>query len=83
VHLLSTNGLVLPDYVDRIVDFGVDHVTVTVNMVDPEVGERIYPWVYFGKRWRGKDASRILSERQLEGLRGLRPRGFWSRSTRS
>lgn len=74
---LSTNGLVLPDYVDRIVDFGVDHVTVTVNMVDSEVGERIYPWVYFkGKRWRGKDASRILSERQLEGLRGLAAKGI-------
>lgn len=73
---LSTNGLILPDYVDRIKEFDVDHVTVTVNMIDPEVGERIYPWVYFkGKRWRGKDASRILSERQLEGLQGLAAKG--------
>ncbi|MBI3392036.1 MAG: nitrogenase cofactor biosynthesis protein NifB [Nitrospirae bacterium] len=74
---LSTNGLVLPDYVDRIKELDVDHVTVTVNMIDPEVGERIYPWIYFGgRRWRGKEASRILSERQLEGLQGLAAKGI-------
>ena len=32
---LSTNGLALPDHVDRIVAMGVDHVTITINMVDP------------------------------------------------
>ena len=74
---LSTNGLGLPDYVDRIKEFDVDHVTVTVNMIDPEVGEKIYPWIYFGgRRWRGKEASRILSERQLEGLEKLAAEGI-------
>ena len=74
---LSTNGLALPDYVERIVDCGVDHVTVTINMVDPEVGELIYPWVYFeGKRRSGKDAARILSERQLEGVKNLVAKGI-------
>ncbi|WP_024790264.1 radical SAM protein [Lebetimonas sp. JH292] len=28
---LSTNGLALPDYVDELVKYGVDHVTVTIN----------------------------------------------------
>jgi len=66
---LSTNGLALPDYVKQIKDFNVDHVTITINMVDPEVGERIYPWVYFRhKRYRGRDASKVLTERQMEGL---------------
>jgi nitrogen fixation protein NifB len=72
---LSTNGLALPDMVDRIADYNVDHVTVTINMVDPEVGERIYPWIYFDKkRWKGRDAARILSERQLLGLEMLTAR---------
>ena len=72
---LSTNGLALPDMVDRIADYNVDHVTVTINMVDPEVGERIYPWIYFNKkRWKGRDAARILSERQLLGLEMLTAR---------
>ncbi len=73
---LSTNGLRILEHIDRIVALGVDHVTVTINMVDPEVGERIYPWVvYGGRRYRGVEASRILSERQLEGLSALIERG--------
>ena len=73
---LSTNGLALPDHVERLAALGVRHVTVTVNMVDPAVGERIYPWVIWkGRKVRGLDAARILSERQLEGLARLRARG--------
>jgi nitrogen fixation protein NifB len=69
---VSTNGLALPDHVDRLAGLGVHHVTVTVNMVDPAVGQRIYPWVLWrGRRLRGTEASRLLSERQLEGLERL------------
>jgi nitrogen fixation protein NifB len=73
---LSTNGLALPDYVDTIAKYKVDHVTITINMVDPEVGAKIYPWIYFNKkRYGGVDAARILSERQLLGLEMLTARG--------
>jgi nitrogen fixation protein NifB len=73
---VSTNGLALPESVDRLVALGVDHVTVTVNMVDPAVGARIYPWiVHQGAVLRGREASRILSERQLLGLELLAKRG--------
>ncbi|MFY3742635.1 nitrogenase cofactor biosynthesis protein NifB [Anaeromyxobacter sp. Red801] len=69
---LSTNGLALPDHVDRLAALEVRHVTVTVNMVDPAVGERIHPWIVWkGRRVRGAEASRILSERQLEGIERL------------
>ena len=74
---LSTNGLALPDHVERLAALGVDHVTVTVNMVDPAVGERIYPWaIWKGRKVRGLDASRLLSERQLEGIERLQARGI-------
>ncbi|MBI5069354.1 MAG: nitrogenase cofactor biosynthesis protein NifB [Deltaproteobacteria bacterium] len=73
---LSTNGLALPAHADRLADLGVRHVTVTVNMIDPEVGERIYPWIVMGgRKIRGQAASRILSERQLTGIARLRERG--------
>jgi nitrogen fixation protein NifB len=73
---VSTNGLALPESVDRLVALGVEHVTVTINMVDPEVGERIYPWIVLGgRRIEGREASRILSERQLEGLERLAAKG--------
>ncbi|MDZ4876105.1 MAG: FeMo cofactor biosynthesis protein NifB [Chroococcidiopsis cubana SAG 39.79] len=70
---LSTNGLMLPDYVDRIKQLNVDHVTITINMVDPKVGEKIYPWVHYRrKRYRGIEGVKILHERQMEGLQALR-----------
>ncbi|HBE18467.1 MAG TPA: nitrogenase cofactor biosynthesis protein NifB [Cyanobacteria bacterium UBA11149] len=69
---LSTNGLMLPDYVDRIKQLNVDHVTITINMVEPEIGTQIYPWVrYRNKRYTGIEAARILHERQMEGLQAL------------
>jgi nitrogen fixation protein NifB len=73
---LSTNGLALPDHAERLAALGVRHVTVTVNMVDPSIGELIHPWALWkGRRVRGREASRILSERQLEGIARLVERG--------
>jgi len=72
---LSTNGLTLPDHVDAIARYNVDHVTITVNMVDPEVGQHIYPWIYYkNKRYTGIEAARILTERQMQGLEMLTER---------
>ena len=69
---LSTNGLMLPDHVERIKDLNVDHVTITINMVDPKIGTKIYPWVrYQRKRWKGEEAAQLLHERQMEGLQAL------------
>ena len=74
---LSTNGLLLPDSVARIKALNIDHVTITINMIAPEVGERIYPWVFYKhKRWRGRDAAKLLSDRQLEGLDLLSSHGI-------
>ncbi len=73
---LSTNGLALPDHVDEIVSRNIDHVTVTINMVDPAVGARIHPWIFYNhRRWTGLDAARILHERQMEGLERLIAKG--------
>ena len=72
---LSTNGLALPDHVDEIVDMNIDHVTVTINMVDPEIGARIYPWIFYkNRRHTGLEAARILHERQMLGLEMLTAR---------
>jgi len=69
---LSTNGLALPEHVERIKALGVDHVTITINMIDPEIGAQIYPWIFFEhKRRRGLEAARILHERQMLGLEML------------
>ncbi|GAB3438082.1 nitrogenase cofactor biosynthesis protein NifB [Insolitispirillum peregrinum] len=74
---ISTNGLALPDYVDDIAQHNIDHVTITFNALDPDIGAQIYPWIYYqGKRWTGRDAAQILLERQLEGLDALVKKGI-------
>jgi nitrogen fixation protein NifB len=74
---LSTNGLALPDHVERIEALGIDHVTVTINMIDPAVGEKIYPWIFFRhERHEGRAAAQILHERQMQGLEALTAKGI-------
>jgi nitrogen fixation protein NifB len=73
---ISTNGLALPEQVDEICKYNIDHVTITINMVDPEVGAKIYPWIFWNhKRITGVEASRILHEQQMKGLEMLTERG--------
>ncbi len=70
---LSTNGLMLPEYIDQIKKLNIDHVTITLNMIDPEIGAMIYPWVHYKrKRYRGIEGVKILHEKQMEGLQALR-----------
>jgi len=67
----------LPDYVDRIQELNIDHVTITINMIDPKVGAKIYPWIYYkGKKYTGVEGSQLLSERQMLGLEMLTERGI-------
>ncbi|PTV94564.1 nitrogen fixation protein NifB [Rhodobacter aestuarii] len=74
---LSSNGLALPEHVEELVDMNVDHVTITINMIDPEVGAKIYPWIRYGnKRYYGVEASKILHERQMLALDMLVERGI-------
>jgi len=77
---VSTNGLALPDHVEELSKYNIDHVTITINMIDPEVGAKIYPWVYYKKkRYTGVEAAQILTDRQLLGLEMLTARGILSK----
>lgn len=74
---ISTNGLALPEHVDELVDMNIGHVTITINMVDPNIGTKIYPWIFYrGRRYNGVDGARILHERQMLGLELLTERGI-------
>ncbi|WP_434734554.1 nitrogenase cofactor biosynthesis protein NifB (plasmid) [Rhizobium sp. YTUHZ044] len=74
---ISTNGLALPEHVDQLAEMNISHVTITINMVDPAVGEKIYPWIFYRhRRYTGMDAAKILHERQMLGLEILSERGI-------
>lgn len=73
---VSTNGLALPELVDEICEHNIDHVTITINCVDPEIGAKIYPWIFWNnRRIKGVKAARILIEQQQKGLEMLTERG--------
>ncbi len=66
---ISTNGLLLPDRIEELVESGVKSITVTINAVLPEIAEKIYSWVlYKDKHYSGKPAAGILLENQWSGL---------------
>lgn len=69
IKCMSTNGLLLPKYAEKLAEYGVNTITVTVNAIDPEIAKDIYSFIkYDGKVYKGKEAVEILIKNQLEGI---------------
>ena len=74
---VATNGLAIAPHLDELAKLAVSHVTVTVNAVDPAVGEKVYSWVRHGKRvLQARAGAELLLENQLAAIRGLKERGI-------
>jgi len=74
---LSTNGLNLKPYIDIISDLGVSHVTITINAIDTEILSKIYSWVRSEQKvYRGKEAAKVLLDKQLECIPLLKKKGI-------
>jgi nitrogen fixation protein NifB len=73
---LASNGLNVLPYVDDIARLNVTHVSITVNAVDPEVGEKIYAWVRDGKRSIGPGmGAELILKNQLASIKALKEKG--------
>lgn len=67
---LSTNGLRLPEAIDKIVAVNVTSLTVTINALTPETGANVYEWIrYDGKKMSGVEGAAVLLEKQFTGLK--------------
>jgi len=76
IKCMSTNGLLLPDLADAIIDVGIDTLTVTVNAVDPDIQTQICAGIaYQGQRYIGREAAEILIANQLSGIRKVAAAG--------
>jgi nitrogen fixation protein NifB len=74
---LSTNGLLLPDRLDSLLDAGLDTLTVTVNALHPDVGAQIYAWAELGgRKYYHQEAARLLFYNQISGLEKAVKRGL-------
>jgi nitrogen fixation protein NifB len=74
---LSTNGLLLPDNLERLTDTGLDYLTVTVNTLNADTGSRIYSHVtYDGRVLKGIEAAAALLDNQIKGISGAVNKGI-------
>jgi nitrogen fixation protein NifB len=74
---VSSNGLSLPEYIPRLAELNVSHVTITVNAVDPLVGAEVYEWVHYNhKTYFGVEGAQILLQRQIESIKLLKQYGI-------
>ena len=67
---LSTNGLRLPENIEKILQYDIHSLTVTINALTPKTGARVYEWIHYGgQKLRGEEAAEILLMQQLTGLK--------------
>jgi nitrogen fixation protein NifB len=77
IKCMSTNGLLLKERADEVIEVGIDSLTVTVNAVDPEIEAKLNSAIaYHGKRYEGIEAAKILIENQLKGIEKIAKAGI-------
>ena len=79
-HLLkcmSTNGLLLDEKADKVIEAKIDSLTVTVNAIDPEIEAKLNKFIiYHGKKYDALEGAKILIENQLNGIRKVAESGI-------
>ncbi|HOU69432.1 MAG TPA: radical SAM protein [Paludibacteraceae bacterium] len=77
IKCMSTNGLLLNEKADEVIDAGVDSLTVTVNAIDPKIEDKLNKFIlYHGKKIEGVEAAEILIENQLKGIEKVAAKGI-------
>lgn len=77
IRCMSTNGLLLYEKADEVIDVGLGSLTVTVNAVDPEILIKLNAGIiYHGKRYTGIKGAEILINNQLKGIKKVSEAGI-------
>lgn len=77
IKCMSTNGLLLCEKAEEVIEVGIDSLTVTVNAVYPEIEAQLNDGIYYhGKRYTGVEGAKILIHNQLEGIKKVSSSGI-------
>ncbi|MDE6673050.1 MAG: radical SAM protein [Ruminococcus sp.] len=77
IKCMSTNGLLLYEKADEVIEIGIDSLTVTVNAVNPEILAKLNKYIiYHGRRYDGIEGAEILIENQLKGIEKVTSAGI-------
>ncbi len=76
IKCMSTNGLLLYERANEVIEVGIDSLTVTVNAVDPYIEEKLNKYIiYHGKRYEGVEGAKILIDNQIKGIKKVSSAG--------
>ena len=77
IKCMSTNGLLLNERADDVINVGIDSLTVTVNAVNPEIESKLNSYIiYHGRKIEGVEGAKILIENQLAGIKKIADSGI-------
>ena len=77
IKCMSTNGLLLDERADEVIDIGIDSLTVTVNAVDPSILTKLNDYIiWHGEKIEGEKGAKILITNQLAGIRKVAAAGI-------
>lgn len=77
IKCMSTNGLLLYEKADEVIDVGIDSLTVTVNAIDPEIEAQLNKYIiYHGTKYEGVEGAKILIDNQLKGIKKVSDAGI-------
>ncbi|ADQ41279.1 Radical SAM domain protein [Caldicellulosiruptor acetigenus I77R1B] len=66
---ISTNGLLLEDLAEVLLNYNVKYVTVTVNAVDSNIAQNIYEFAMYNELlYFGKEAAELIVHKQQYGI---------------
>ena len=76
IKCLSTNGLMLFEKAEELINIHMDSITVTVNAIDPAIQNHINQRIFYHDEWiDGVMAADILIRSQLAGIRKVSEAG--------
>lgn len=77
IKCISTNGLLLAEKIDELVEVGVNAVSITVNTMRIETGKNLSRWLhYHGEEYYGEAGASLLLESQLSGIQAAVTNGM-------
>jgi nitrogen fixation protein NifB len=69
IKCISTNGLLLPEKIDQLVNSGVNAISVTINAIEPHIAALIHGWIHLaGEVYEDEEGAAILIQNQLQGI---------------
>lgn len=69
VKCISTNGLLLADKIDELVELGVSTLSVTVNSVDSEIVSSLVTWLDYREQvFPSEQGAELLIQKQFDGI---------------